>query len=73
MCACWMTLLIPVVADWDEKLNGGKLCLYHRLPTGQDKDNMQGEQAILVTPAGDTLVVFDSRMEHEVLPSFADR
>ena len=68
-----MTSMILVDAGWDEKLNGGKLCLYHSPTAGQDKNSMQGEQATLVTPAGDTLVVFDSRMEHEVLPSFADR
>ena len=58
-------------ADWDEKLNGGKLCLYHKQAAGTD--SMQGEQASLITPAADTLVAFDSRLEHEVLPSFADR
>jgi len=71
--------------DWDSKLNGGQLCLYHK-PKGdqgeacgdQDKacgDQGQacGEQATLVAPAGDTLVIFDSHMEHEVFPSFADR
>ena len=52
-------------------LNGGKLCLYHK-PTSSGS-RRQGEQATLVAPAGDTLVVFDSRMEHEVLPTFADR
>ena len=62
-------------SGWDDNLNGGKLCLYHK-PGGKDsgKDGRNcGEQVTLVAPAGDTLVVFDSHMEHEVMPSFADR
>lgn len=62
-----------VVADagWDEKLDGGKLCLYHT--TTAEHNSQKAEQATLVTPVGDTLAMFNSRMEHEVLPSFADR
>ena len=85
-------LTVLAGADWDEKLDGGKLCLYHRPTAASDRpaaasdspsaasdkptaasDSSQGEQATLIAPAGDTLVVFDSRLEHEVLPSFADR
>lgn len=57
--------------DWDSKLSGGQLCLYH-MPTGH-QGKACGEQATLVSPAGDTLVIFDSHMEHEVFPSYADR
>jgi hypothetical protein len=57
--------------DWDSKLSGGQLCLYH-MPTGR-QGKACGEQATLVSPAGDTLVIFDSHMEHEVFPSYADR
>ena len=64
--------------DWDSKLDGGQLCLYHK-PTGDqiqacgDQVKACGEQATVVAPTGDTLVIFDSHMEHEVFPSFADR
>ena len=58
-------------SGWDDDLYGGKLCLYHN-PGGKGSGNC-GEQVTLVAPVGDTLVVFDSRIEHEVMPSFADR
>ena len=58
-------------SGWDDNINGGKLCLYHK-SSGKD-GGTSGEQVTLVAPAGDTLVVFDSYMEHEVMPTFADR
>ncbi len=78
---CFMFAQLPLcclLVDWDSKLNGGQLCLYHK-PTGDqgqacgDQGQACGDQATLVAPAGDTLVIFDSHMEHEVFPSFADR
>ncbi|KAA6427899.1 MAG: c transferase [Trebouxia sp. A1-2] len=66
-----LTAIYYLNPDWDSKLHGGQLCLYHK-PTG-DQGQACGEQATLVAPAGDTLVIFDSHMEHEVFPSFADR
>ena len=69
---------ILLSSGWDNNLNGGKLCLYHKAggkdskAGGKDSGNC-GEQVTLVAPAGDTVVVFDSHMEHEVMPSFADR
>lgn len=74
---CLATTVLFAV-DWDSKLNGGQLCLYHK-PTGDqgkacgDQGQACGDQATVVAPAGDTLVIFDSHMEHEVFPSFADR
>ena len=62
---------VVVMPDWDIKLNGGQLCLYHE-PTG-NQSSACGQQVTLVPPAGDTLVIFDSHVEHEVMPSFADR
>ena len=64
-------MCILLSSGWDDNLNGGKLCLYHK--SGGKDDGICGEQVTLVAPAGDTLVVFDSHMEHEVMPSFADR
>ena len=64
-------IAIFMLSGWDSNLNGGKLCLYHRPTTNASKGG--GEQVTLVAPVGDTLAVFDSHMEHEVLPSFADR
>lgn len=64
-------MCILLSSGWDENLNGGKLCLYHK--SGGKDDRICKEQVTLVAPAGDTLVVFDSHMEHEVMPSFADR
>lgn len=62
--------LVLLNSGWDNNLNGGKLCLYDK---SNKKDSSGAELAQLVAPAGDTLVVFDSHVEHEVLPSFADR
>ena len=62
---------VVLSSGWDDNQNGGKLCLYHNPGRKDNKDS--GEQVTLVAPAGDTLVIFDSRMEHEVMPSFADR
>ncbi|KAL0054937.1 hypothetical protein WJX82_004792 [Trebouxia sp. C0006] len=73
-----LTAIYYLNPDWDSKLNGGQLCLYHK-PTGDqgqacgDQGQACRDQATLVAPAGDTLVIFDSHMEHEVFPSFADR
>lgn len=66
-----LTAIYYLNPDWDSKLNGGQLCLYHK-STG-DQSSASGQQVTLVPPAGDTLVIFDSHVEHEVLPSFADR
>ena len=62
--------LVLLFSGWNNNLNGGKLCLYDK---SNKKDSTCAERAQLVVPAGDTLVVFDSHVEHEVLPSFADR
>ncbi|KAL0023769.1 hypothetical protein WJX77_003977 [Trebouxia sp. C0004] len=80
-----LTAIYYLNPDWDSTLNGGQLCLYCK-PTGDqgkacgdqgqacgDQGKACGEQATLVAPAGDTLVIFDSHMEHEVFPSFANR
>ena len=64
-CTCLLS------SDWDDDINGGKLCLYHK--RGEKDRETCGEQVTLVAPAGDSLVVFDSHMEHEVMPTFADR
>ena len=62
---------VVLVLDWDSKLSGGQLCLYHK--SSENQSSACGQQVTLVPPAGDTLVIFDSHVEHEVLPSFADR
>lgn len=53
---------------WDDRINGSKLCPYHK-PAGKN-GRTRGEE---VTPAGNTLVVFNSYMEQEVMPTLADR
>ncbi|WMJ75182.1 2OG-Fe(II) oxygenase [Cytophagaceae bacterium ABcell3] len=51
--------------QWEEK-DGGHLTIY--LP----KDNGR-EEVITVTPNGGTLVIFDSSLEHEVMPANRER
>lgn len=62
---------VVYVLDWDSKLSGGQLCLYQK--SSGNQSSTCGQQVTLVPPVGDTLVIFDSHVEHEVLPSFADR
>ena len=48
--------------------HGGQLCLYPHPNSGNEVDN-----AVLIGPHGGRLVLFQSNIEHEVLPSFANR
>ena len=58
-------LLYLTPADWTED-DGGALCVYETAGGG-------GARPRLVLPVGGTLVVYDSTMEHEVLPTRRER
>ncbi|CAL8470118.1 g9660 [Coccomyxa elongata] len=77
-----VTAILYLNPGWDPATNGGQLCIYHmahRWRSGLKLDRESspgyaaGEPALVVAPIGNRLVVFESNIPHEVLPTNAPR
>eukprot|EP00798_Chlamydomonas_sp_ICE-L_P021623 gene21623-28626_t len=58
-----ITAICYLNADWDDKRDGGQLHVYNKLE----------DTPSVLSPLGGRLVVFESRIEHEVLPTYKSR
>ena len=59
-----LTMICYLNPDWSEE-DAGNLCIY--------SNNKGGGNGTSIAPQGGRLVVFDSGLEHQVLPTLADR
>ncbi|BDA44136.1 probable Egl nine homolog 3 at N-terminal half [Coccomyxa sp. Obi] len=77
-----VTAILYLNPGWDPATNGGQLCIYHlahkwrpgmKLDRQSSPGYAAGEPAMVVAPIGNRLVVFESNIPHEVLPTSAPR
>ena len=79
-----VTAIVYLNPEWDAQVDGGQLLVYSgkRLARAEQQQQQQheeedeeeaAERARAVAPRGGSIVVFDSGLEHEVLPCFAPR
>eukprot|EP00879_Flechtneria_rotunda_P018527 GHRR01019440.1.p1 GENE.GHRR01019440.1~~GHRR01019440.1.p1 ORF type:complete len:449 (+),score=168.94 GHRR01019440.1:347-1693(+) len=80
-----VSALLYLNSDWDAQVDGGQLVLYNAVHTacgsngsssadaagsvGAPFGYLAGEPALVVSPIAGRLLVFDSRLNHEVLPA----
>eukprot|EP00877_Chromochloris_zofingiensis_P015121 jgi/Chrzof1/9863/Cz04g18220.t1 len=70
-----ITAILYLNQSWHVQTDGGALVLYNGAYMGPllGAGVTAGEPAVTIAPLGGRLVVFDSRLDHEVLPAFASR
>lgn len=77
-----VTAILYLNPGWDPATNGGQLCIYHladrwrpglKLDRESSPGYAAGEPAMVVAPIGNRLVIFESNIPHEVLPTNTPR
>ncbi|GMH32289.1 hypothetical protein BSKO_00123 [Bryopsis sp. KO-2023] len=63
-----ITAICYLNQNWDPQMHGGQLCLYH-----EESSTPGVDPCVLISPTAGRFVVFQSEMEHEVLPAFETR
>jgi [Skp1-protein]-hydroxyproline N-acetylglucosaminyltransferase len=68
-----LTAIVYLQEELWQRSDGGQLAVYHGVPHSSLDGEIKDEPYVSILPVSGRLVLFDSMIEHEVIPSLKDR